>query len=61
MYWDLKHRNRDGMGTVEVLHKEESRICLISPLGSRAESEERPQQMVWYRAGNEDGALDLEE
>lgn len=49
------------MGTVEVLHKEESRICLISPLGSRAESEERPQQMVWYRAGNEAGALDLEE
>jgi len=60
-YWDLKCRNRDEMGTLEVLYKDENRICLINPLGSRAEREERPQQMVWYRAGNETVGLDLEE
>lgn len=43
----------------EGVHKRgESRVChqgLCSSLGTRAESEERPQQLVCYRAGDETG------
>ena len=46
-------------------HKwEESRMFhqdLVRPLGMKAESEERPQQVDGYRAGGETGGLDLEE
>lgn len=33
---------------------------LLSPLGMRAESEERPQQVACCRAGDEAGGLDMQ-
>ena len=43
---------------------EESRMFhqdLVRPLGMKAESEERPQQLVGYKPGAESGGLDLKE
>ena len=43
--------------------REEIRVyyqSLLSPLGLGAESEERSQQVLCYRAGNVSGGLDLE-
>lgn len=34
---------------------------LLNPLGMGAKSKNRPQQVVYKRAGDENGGLDLEE
>lgn len=50
-------------GAPGLLRREESRMFhqnLPSPLGMEAESE-RLKQAIYYRAGGENGALDLEE
>lgn len=56
---------RYGGLVVEGVHrKNENRVChqnLHGSLGTGTEMVESPQQGVWYRAGDEAGALDLEQ
>lgn len=54
-YWEMVLRNREGLeGDAEGVRRlEESRVFhqyLLSSLGEGAESEERPQLVVWGRA-----------
>lgn len=47
-----------------IHRREESKVFhqdLLSLLGIGAESEERPQQLVGYKPGDESGGLDLKE
>lgn len=58
--------NQDGLGGgYEGVHrKKESRVShhdLLSPLGIGAESEERPQKVVCYTAGDKTGGVDMRE
>lgn len=65
MHWELTFRNLNGIGQVsERVQHDLSRVFqqyLLSPLGLESESkgEVRPLE-VFYRAGNDTGALDLE-
>lgn len=54
----------EGIGGGGIPQEEESRMChqdLLSPPGMRLEREERPQQAVRYRAGDEIRGVDLGE
>lgn len=64
--WEQTLRNSDGLeeGRSERVHKKkESKVfyqCLLSHLRIEIESEEKPQQIICYRAGDRTGRLDVE-
>lgn len=63
-FWKLIFRNVDGAKcSHEEVHMREAKRVLyqdLCPLWMGAESEEWPQQVVWFRSGNETDWMDSE-
>lgn len=66
VFLGIGNNNENGLegGTRRTYWREESRVFyqdLLNHLEIRTESEEKPQNVVCYRAGDEPWGLDLEE